>query len=29
MIHRLEFYTPGEIRQIIERAAAILEVRIA
>lgn len=29
MIHRLEFYTPDEIRQIIERAASILEVRIA
>jgi Holliday junction DNA helicase RuvB len=29
MIHRLEFYTPDEIRQIIERAASILSVRIA
>ncbi|HEX7963323.1 MAG TPA: Holliday junction branch migration DNA helicase RuvB [Candidatus Saccharimonadales bacterium] len=29
MIHRLEFYTPDEIRQIIERAAVILDVRIA
>src|SRR3954471_19891130 len=29
MIHRLEFYTPGEIQQIIERAATILDVRIA
>ena len=29
MIHRLEFYTPDEIRQIIERAAIILDVRIA
>ena len=29
MIHRLEFYQPGEIRQIIERAANILRVRIA
>lgn len=28
MIHRLEFYTPDEIRQIIERAAGILDVRI-
>src|SRR5689334_4050101 len=28
-IHRLEFYTPAEIRQIIERAAAILRVQIA
>jgi Holliday junction DNA helicase RuvB len=28
MIHRLEFYTPAEIRQIIERAAGILNVRI-
>jgi Holliday junction DNA helicase RuvB len=28
MIHRLEFYTPGEIKQIIERAAAILDVKI-
>jgi holliday junction DNA helicase RuvB len=29
MIHRLEFYTPDEIRQIIERAAGILDVKIA
>ncbi len=29
MIHRLEFYKPEEIRQIIERAASILQVRIA
>ena len=29
MVHRLEFYNPEEIRQIIERAAAILQVRIA
>lgn len=28
MIHRLEFYTPEEIRRIIERAAQILDVRI-
>jgi Holliday junction DNA helicase RuvB len=28
MIHRLEFYSPDEIRQIIERAAGILNVRI-
>ena len=28
LIHRLEFYTPGEIHQIIERAAGILNVRI-
>src|SRR5690349_20527300 len=28
MIHRLEFYTPDEIRQIIERAASILDVTI-
>jgi Holliday junction DNA helicase RuvB len=28
MIHRLEFYKPDEIRQIIERAAGILKVRI-
>ncbi len=28
MIHRLEFYTPAEIHQIIERAASILQVRI-
>ncbi len=27
-IHRLEFYTPDEIRQIIERAAGILNVAI-
>jgi Holliday junction DNA helicase RuvB len=29
MIHRLEFYKPQEIRQIIERAATILNVKIA
>jgi len=29
MIHRLEFYKPKEIRQIIERAAGILNVQIA
>ncbi|HLZ14541.1 MAG TPA: Holliday junction branch migration DNA helicase RuvB [Candidatus Saccharimonadales bacterium] len=29
MIHRLEFYKTAEIRQIIERAAAILQVAIA
>ena len=29
MIHRLEFYKPEEIRQIIERAAGILNVKIA
>ncbi|HSX17408.1 MAG TPA: Holliday junction branch migration DNA helicase RuvB [Patescibacteria group bacterium] len=29
MIHRLEFYKPGEIKQIIERAADILNVQIA
>ncbi|HKU18971.1 MAG TPA: Holliday junction branch migration DNA helicase RuvB [Candidatus Saccharimonadales bacterium] len=29
MIHRLEFYKPEEIRQIIERTAAILSVKIA
>jgi holliday junction DNA helicase RuvB len=29
MIHRLEFYKPDEIRQIIERAAGILNVAIA
>lgn len=29
MIHRLEFYKPDEIRQIIERAASILNVKIA
>src|SRR5215213_576342 len=29
MIHRLEFYTPDEIRRIIERAAKILQVDIA
>jgi Holliday junction DNA helicase RuvB len=29
MIHRLEFYKPDEIRQIIERAANILNVEIA
>jgi Holliday junction DNA helicase RuvB len=28
MIHRLEFYTPEEVQQIIERAANILEVKI-
>ncbi|HVW23131.1 MAG TPA: Holliday junction branch migration DNA helicase RuvB [Candidatus Saccharimonadales bacterium] len=28
MIHRLEFYTPEEIQQIIERAAKILGVKI-
>ncbi len=28
IIHRLEFYKPEEIRQIIERAASILEVKI-
>jgi Holliday junction DNA helicase RuvB len=28
MIHRLEFYRPEEIRQIIERAAGILNVKI-
>ncbi|HSW79601.1 MAG TPA: Holliday junction branch migration DNA helicase RuvB [Candidatus Saccharimonadales bacterium] len=28
MIHRLEFYNPDEIQQIIERAAGILEVKI-
>jgi holliday junction DNA helicase RuvB len=28
MIHRLEFYTPQEIRQVIERAAKILNVKI-
>jgi Holliday junction DNA helicase RuvB len=28
MIHRLEFYAPDEIRQIIERAAQILNVKI-
>lgn len=28
MIHRLEFYTPGEVQKIIERAAKILEVKI-
>jgi len=28
MLHRLEFYTDDEIKQIIERAAAILKVRI-
>jgi Holliday junction DNA helicase RuvB len=27
-IHRLEFYKPDEVRQIIERAAGILEVKI-
>lgn len=29
MIHRLEFYTPSEIQQIIERAAGILGVGIS
>lgn len=28
MLHRLEFYTPAEITQIIERAASILNVKI-
>jgi len=28
MIHRLEFYKPDEIQQIIERAASILKVKI-
>jgi Holliday junction DNA helicase RuvB len=28
LIHRLEFYTPGEIQQIIQRAADILNVKI-
>jgi len=28
IIHRLEFYAPGEVQQIIERAAGILEVKI-
>lgn len=28
IIHRLEFYTPDEVRQIIERAASILSVAI-
>src|ERR1700679_66778 len=28
MIHRLEFYTPGEMQQVIERAAKILSVKI-
>lgn len=28
MIHRLEFYKPEEVRQIIERAAGILNVKI-
>lgn len=28
LIHRLEFYTPTEIQQIIERAAGILKVKI-
>lgn len=28
MIHRLEFYTPGEIQRIIQRAARILGVKI-
>ncbi|HEY5805992.1 MAG TPA: Holliday junction branch migration DNA helicase RuvB [Candidatus Saccharimonadales bacterium] len=29
MLHRLEFYKPAEIQQIIERAASILNVKIA
>src|ERR1043166_9693991 len=29
MIHRLEFYNDSEIKQIIERAAGILQVKIA
>ena len=29
MIHRLEFYTPAEIQQIVERTAGILGARIA
>src|SRR6266508_2575268 len=29
MIHRLEFYKPEEIKQIIERAASILNIKIA
>lgn len=28
MIHRLEFYTPGEVAQIIQRAAKILDITI-
>jgi len=28
LIHRLEFYTPDEVQQIIERAASILNVKI-
>lgn len=28
MVHRLEFYTPAEIQQIVQRAAAILNVPI-
>jgi Holliday junction DNA helicase RuvB len=28
MLHRLEFYTDDEVKQIIERAATILDVRI-
>ncbi len=28
MIHRLEFYTPDEIQQIIERAASIINIKI-
>jgi Holliday junction DNA helicase RuvB len=28
MIHRLDFYTPTEVQQIIERAANILKVKI-
>ncbi|HSX33196.1 MAG TPA: Holliday junction branch migration DNA helicase RuvB [Candidatus Saccharimonadales bacterium] len=29
MIHRLEFYTPSEIQQVIHRAAGILKIEIA
>src|SRR5476651_1609871 len=29
MIHRLEFYTPGEIQQIVQRTASILQVAIS
>src|SRR5579862_1825279 len=28
MVHRLDFYTPAEIKQIIERAASILDVKV-
>lgn len=28
MVHRLEFYTPAEVQQIIERASGILNVKI-